>query len=156
MTARREKNGTYTSQFWYEDIYGKRRHKCKRGFATEEEADAFEEAFLRKARGSMEMKLADFVDVYLEDVKADLREYTLRTRLYIINDKVIPELGCKRMKDIETVDIIQWQNKMLSHRRPNGSVSVNVTFTIFTNVFSPIAPTRMRRIRQRGCAAFGA
>ena len=36
------------------------------------------------------------------------------------------------------------------------TVSVNVTFTIFTNVFSPIAPTRMRRIRQRGCAAFGA
>ena len=38
------------------------------------------------------------------------------------------------------------------HRR---AVSVNIFFTIFTNVFSPIAPTRMRRIRQRGCAAFG-
>ena len=38
----------------------------------------------------------------------------------------------------------------------DGGVSVNVTFTIFTNVFSPIMPTRMRRIRQRGCAAFGA
>lgn len=121
MTARLEKNGTYTSQFWYEEIYGKKRHKCKRGFATEEAADAFEEVFLRKARGSMEVKLADFVDVYLEDVKAELREYTLRTRLYIINDKIIPELDCKRMKDIETVDIIQWQNKMLSQRRPNGS-----------------------------------
>ena len=36
-----------------------------------------------------------------------------------------------------------------------GTVSVNIFFTIFTNVFSPIAPTRMRRIRQRGCAAFG-
>ena len=35
------------------------------------------------------------------------------------------------------------------------AVSVNIFFTIFTNVFSPIAPTRMRRIRQRGCAAFG-
>ena len=35
------------------------------------------------------------------------------------------------------------------------AVSVNILFTIFTNVFSPIAPTRMRRIRQRGCAAFG-
>lgn len=35
------------------------------------------------------------------------------------------------------------------------SVSVNIFFTIFTNVFSPIAPTRMRRIRLRGCAAFG-
>lgn len=39
---------------------------------------------------------------------------------------------------------------------PNELVSVNIIFTIFTNVFSPIAPTRMRRIRQRGCAAFGA
>lgn len=35
-------------------------------------------------------------------------------------------------------------------------VSVNVFFTIFTNVFSPIAPTRMHQIYQRGCAAFGA
>lgn len=42
-------------------------------------------------------------------------------------------------------------NEVERHR-----VSVNVTFTIFTNVFSPIVPTRMRRIRQRGCAAFGA
>ena len=34
-------------------------------------------------------------------------------------------------------------------------VSVNIISAIFTNVFPPIAPTRMRRIRQRGCAAFG-
>ena len=30
---------------------------------------------------------------------------------------------------------------------PRKRVSVNIFFTIFTNVFSPIAPTRMRRIR---------
>ena len=35
-------------------------------------------------------------------------------------------------------------------------VSVNVFFTIFTNIFSPIAPTRMHQFYQRGCAAFGA
>ena len=35
-------------------------------------------------------------------------------------------------------------------------VSVNIIFTISTNAFSPIAPTRIHRIRQRGCAAFGA
>ncbi len=40
-------------------------------------------------------------------------------------------------------------------RSDQKGVSVNILFTIFTNVFSPIAPTRMRRIRQRGCAAFG-
>ena len=37
-----------------------------------------------------------------------------------------------------------------------ATVSVNIIFTISTNAFSPIAPTRIRRIRQRGCAAFGA
>ena len=37
-----------------------------------------------------------------------------------------------------------------------GGVSVNVVFTIFANVFSPIAPTHMRRFRQCRCAAFGA
>ena len=37
-----------------------------------------------------------------------------------------------------------------------SGVSVNIIFTISTNAFSPIAPTRIRRIRQRGCAAFGA
>ena len=37
-----------------------------------------------------------------------------------------------------------------------ASVSVNIIFTISTNAFSPITPTRIRRIRQRGCAAFGA
>ena len=40
--------------------------------------------------------------------------------------------------------------------RYRACVSVNIIFTIFTNAFSPIAPTRIRRIRQRGCAAFGA
>ena len=39
---------------------------------------------------------------------------------------------------------------------PSRGVSVNIIFTISTNAFSPIAPTRIRRIRQRGCAAFGA
>ena len=40
--------------------------------------------------------------------------------------------------------------------RRDADVSVNIIFTISTNAFSPIAPTRIRRIRQRGCAAFGA
>ena len=35
MSATLEKNGTWTSQFRYEDIYGNTKHKCKRGFATE-------------------------------------------------------------------------------------------------------------------------
>ena len=36
-----------------------------------------------------------------------------------------------------------------------GVVSVNIFFTISTNIFSPIAPPLFRRPRQRGCAASG-
>ena len=47
-------------------------------------------------------------------------------------------------------DAARMAKAILSH------VSVNIIFTISTNAFSPIAPTRIHRIRQRGCAAFGA
>ncbi len=49
-------------------------------------------------------------------------------------------------------DAARMAKAILSH----DVVSVNIIFTISTNAFSPIAPTRIRRIRQRGCAAFGA
>ena len=54
-------------------------------------------------------------------------------------------------------DAARMAKAILSHDiSPVWVVSVNILFTIFTNAFSPIAPTRIRRIRQRGCAAFGA
>ena len=40
-------------------------------------------------------------------------------------------------------------------RKLKGLVSVNIFFTISTNIFSPIAPPLFRRPRQRGCAASG-
>ncbi|MEG0322945.1 MAG: Arm DNA-binding domain-containing protein, partial [Raoultibacter sp.] len=113
MTAVREENGSWTSQFWYKDIYGKRKHKCKRGFETKSDAEAFELDYTNRARGSMDMRLSDFVDIYAEDVKPTIREYTWATREYIINDKIIPKFGTKRMRDITVLDVIEWQNEIL-------------------------------------------
>lgn len=120
MSATQEKNGSWTCQFRYEDIYGKERHKCKRGFATRADAEAFESAFLRRIRGSLDMRLADFIDVYGEDMRPHLRENTWLTKEYMINDKIVPFFGCKRMRDITTKDIIEWQNELLSAKKKNG------------------------------------
>ena len=59
--------------------------------------------------------------------------------------------------DFCTKEIVSWSVSTSPDmaQQEEVLVSVNIFFTIFTNVFSPIAPTRMRRIRQRGCAAFG-
>lgn len=40
----------------------------------------------------------------------------------------------------------------MQRRRP---VLASIYFSPFSPTYLPIAPTRMRRIRQRGCAAFG-
>lgn len=120
MSATLEKNGTWTSQFRYEDIYGKTKHKCKRGFATEEDADAFEAGFKRRTDGSLEMRFVDFVEIYAEDMGPLIRENTWNTKEYMINDKIIPFFGRKRLKDITTQDILRWQNGILEARKKNG------------------------------------
>lgn len=120
MSASQERNGTWTAQFRYEDIYGKLRHKCKRGFATREEAERFESGFLRRTRGSLDMRFADFVAVYAEDMRPYLRENTWVTKEYMINNKIIPYFGTKRVRDITTRDIIDWQNDLLKSKKKNG------------------------------------
>lgn len=120
MSVHQEQNGTWTTQFWYQDLYGKRKHKCKRGFETERDAQDFEDAFKGKKKGSMKMRFSDFVEVYLEDMGVTLREYTRNTREYILNGKVIPFFGHKKMKDISTLDIIAWQNELLTFKKEDG------------------------------------
>lgn len=120
MSATLEKNGTWTAQFRYEDIYGATRHKCKRGFATEEEAREFEESFLKRTKGSLDMRFVDFVDVYAEDMRPYIRENTWVTKEYMINGRIIPFFGKKRLRDITTGDILEWQNEILGMRKKNG------------------------------------
>lgn len=120
MSATLEKNGTWTSQFRYEDIYGATRHKCKRGFATEEEASEFERSFITRTRGSLDMRFVDFVDVYAEDMRAYIRENTWNTKEYMINGKIVPFFGRKRLRDITTKDITDWQSEILQARKKNG------------------------------------
>ena len=57
---------------------------------------------------------------------------------------------------LEDRTVVDGRRVYTHERLRRARVSVNIIFTISTNAFSPIAPTRIRRIRQRGCAAFGA
>lgn len=65
----RSENGTFYSQCFYRDGRGAKRHKVKRGFATEHEALMWEKDFLAVHNGTMDMLFADFVDVYATEIK---------------------------------------------------------------------------------------
>ena len=62
----------------------------------------------------MNMKLADFVEVYFGDKDGELKQRTIRNKRYLIEHHIIPVLGNKAMESITPADIIQWQNEIRS------------------------------------------
>ena len=134
MSARQEKNGTWTSQFRYKDLHGNPRHKCKRGFPSEEEALAFEDGFKRMSKGSMCMRFIDFVDVYEADVRPRVRQSTWEAKEFMITNKIIPFFGRMVMRDIRARDIIAWQNELLEGNTRGGK---------------PYSPTYLRTVNNQ-------
>lgn len=78
--------GTWTSQIWVEDWQGKKKHKKKRGFASKKEALEWERNTLLASKTDMNMKLADFVEVYFRDKDGELK-YNRQKR----NQQSLPE-----------------------------------------------------------------
>lgn len=121
MSVTRDKrNGTWYVQAWYKTYDGKRAHKVKRGFKTKPEALAWERDFYAVQAGDMDMKLVDFLELYKKDMGPRLRLNTWKTKESIIRKRVLPYLGEKRMSQIAPVDIVRWQNELMSFEKPGG------------------------------------
>lgn len=139
MSVRQEENGTWTSQFWFRDYNGKRRHKVRRGFETEEEAAEWEKSSKLDAEGSVNSTFAAFIEVYKKDMEPRLRENTWIQKEYMIRDKLLPTFGEMRMDEIESVDVIRWQNKLMAMRNAHDE---------------PYSPTYLRTINNQLAAIF--
>lgn len=109
-----EKRGTWTCSFHYKDWTGKPQRKMKRGFKTKREAQEYEVKFKLTANANMDMVLEDFVDVYLRDKDAELKDRTKNNKRYMIERHVVPYLGKKKMNEVTPSDIIAWQNEIRS------------------------------------------
>ena len=102
------------------DWTGERKQSSKRGFTTKREAQAWEREQLRKAQSDLDMAFSAFVELYSRDMKARLRQSTWETKENIINHKLLPYFGEKRMSEISAKDVIQWQNAMMKLTGKNG------------------------------------
>ena len=51
--------------------------------------------------------------MYYADTETRLREHTTRTKKYIIDLKILPYFGQKRVNDITAADIRRWQNELI-------------------------------------------
>ena len=108
-----KKTGKWLIQYRYTDWQGKRRKSTKRGFATKREAEEWLRNFLITQKADFDMKFADFWKMYCADMETRLREHTMRTKKYIVELKILPSFGNKRVKDITAADIRQWQNELI-------------------------------------------
>ena len=108
------KTGTWYAYFRYTDWTGERKQKMKRGFSTKREALEWERTFLQQKAADLSMSFEDFVAVYAGDTKSRIREHTWMTKEAIIRTKLLPYFGKKKMNEIQTKDVIAWQNEMLS------------------------------------------
>lgn len=108
----KEKNGKWSVQFRYKDHTGLSKCKHKLGFSTKKEATEWMNEFIRKAQADMQMTFESFVDEYLENVSADLRDSTLATKKHIIELHIMPYFKGRDMATIDALDIKRWQNQI--------------------------------------------
>ncbi len=108
-----DKRGTWYCKCNYKDWQGESVSKMKRGFATKKEAQEWEKDFLQKQSGNMNMKFADFVEVYFTDKTPRLKERSVMSKQILFDTKITPFFGEKRVNEITSVDIIKWQNGLL-------------------------------------------
>ncbi|SCJ95536.1 Uncharacterised protein [uncultured Eubacterium sp.] len=113
--------GTWYAAFYYENWRGQKEKKMKRGFKTKREALEWERTFQQQKASNLDMTFASFVEVYTKDMEVRLRRNTWLTKKHIIETKLLPSFGGKRMNDIRPADVIQWQNEMIGYRDEKGN-----------------------------------
>ena len=119
MSVRRDnKRGTWMVQFEYQDWSGNRKGVTKRGFTTKREAVQWESNYKLKLSGNLDMTFGDFVEVYKKDRFPRIRKSTVETKENIIDTKILPYFKSKKLCEISTTDILQWQNSMLKETNP--------------------------------------
>ena len=111
-----EKRGTWYVKVRYTDWTNETKQITKRGFATKREALQWEREFLLEKTGSLDMTFKDFVPMYLQNRIPRLKASTCLMKANIIDTKITPYFGGKKVRDITSADVMQWQNAMLRHR----------------------------------------
>lgn len=92
----------------------------ERGFQTKRDALAWEREQLLKQDSKLDMTFASFYEIYAEDKKARLKESTWESKSHVIEKKILPYFGKRKIADIEAKDVIAWQNELMKYRDEKG------------------------------------
>ena len=77
--------------------------------------------FQMQTSGDLDMTFEAFTELYTKDVKPRLKENTWLTKENIIQKKILPYFGKRKISEITTKDVIAWQNELLAYRDESAS-----------------------------------
>ncbi len=115
-----QKTGMWEVRTYYKDWTGTRRQKTKRGFAKKSETQEWECAFKLKDEMNINMKFKDFAELYLSDIQPRIKYNSFLTKKHIIETKILPYFGHRKLNEIRPADVIQWQNEIMKLKKDNG------------------------------------
>lgn len=133
-----KKTGMWEVRTYYKDLTGERKQKTKRGFAKKSEALEWERNFKLKENQSISMSFQSFVDIYLTDLEPRIKRNTFLTKKHIIETKILPYFGKRKLDDIRTSDVIQWQNEIMKLKKDNGELFSQTYLKTIHNQLSAI------------------
>lgn len=116
----KEKNNWNVSCYYF-DWTGKSRRKFKRGFATKKDAADWERRFLTQQSATLDMTFGEFWEVYSADVKPKLKLNTWITKETMVTQKILPFFEGKKMNEIQSRDVLQWQNMIRTMKDAGGN-----------------------------------
>ena len=125
MAVYKDKWNGYKGEKWrvacyYKDWKGERKKHEKRGFLTRREALAYEREFLAKTSKDIKMGFGLFLDIYLKDMRPQLKASTMANKENVIETHIRPYFENKSLSEINSTDVLQWQNELLSQRDDDG------------------------------------
>lgn len=130
--------GTWYVSFYYQNWKGERTRKLKRGFRTRKEALDWERTFQLQTTANLEMTFEDFIAVYTVDMKQRMKLNTWVTKESVIQTKLIPYFGKRKMCEIQAKDVMAWQNEMMEHENREGQKYSPVYLKTLHNQLSAI------------------
>lgn len=105
-----KERGTWYIMMLYKDAHGKRKQKCIRGFRTKKEALEKERELKASFNADADVPLVSFVETYFNDKRNELKERSIINKRYMLTKHVLPYFADKKLNEIKSTDIINWQN----------------------------------------------
>ncbi|MBR3461322.1 MAG: site-specific integrase [Clostridiales bacterium] len=114
------KTGTWFVMARYTTVTGEKKQKCKRGFITKREAQAWEREFLLADTCDVSMTFETFAEQYLNEMRPRLKQNTFITKENIFRHHIIPYFGKRKLAEITPKNVRDWQTEILKLKDHNG------------------------------------